>query len=593
MSNLSKNTEQKYILNGVRYNAPEGLEDVTIEANYINDNIQPSLTVSDYTFNLEAKQAIQDWFNGPIGGFEGMPFELILYNNQAQQVSFKAFLDFYSNYEELENDGRVNTTIIKEEGIDDLFSKLESLTYGFLEQNGTFTQSDYVTVPYVVEKKFNLFELLMSTVMLFLMIKELAEAVRAVIDNAMKFTAALTPSPGVGPTGPVLIPVSIGGVIYATISLIIQVLYTTILLIAIINLATNLFNSLVPLERKHKAILLKTALSKVATFLGYSLSAPDSIFGLLHYLPSNPRLDEKKSSGFIQSTKGTPTGIPNVVDYGYNCADMFNLAKELINGKIAVVNGVIHLRPKSDPFWQQQSNWQMPDVLIESKKYNLSELKSTKVIQFRIDQNDEWTIDNYKGTAYEIKTEPITVSNQKAVLLRGLEEINFPVALGNRKDKLNAIETLLKSLGSLVDNTTRVLGGGTNFASAINSKKGVLKQTDNWHTIPKILPLSGGRLPTNHRSLFNAKLLWDNYLNYDSFIQNNFKRQRALYENVTIPFGIEDFKQLTQNSYFNFNGNLAKITNFTWVTGRDTATISFWVEETYTRNLKESYIEPQ
>ena len=106
MSDLSINTEQKYILNGVQHNAPEGWEDTTVEANYIDDNTQPSLTVSDFTFNLEARNAVIDWFNGPIGGFEGMPMELILYNNQSQQISFKAFLDFYSNYEELQQDTR-------------------------------------------------------------------------------------------------------------------------------------------------------------------------------------------------------------------------------------------------------------------------------------------------------------------------------------------------------------------------------------------------------------------------------------------------------------------------------------------------------
>ena len=95
------------------------------------------------------------------------------------------------------------------------------------------------------------------------------------------------------------------------------------------------------------------------------------------------------------------------------------------------------------------------------------------------------------------------------------------------------------------------------------------------------------------RSLFNAKNLYDEYLSYDSFIKNNFRRQRAVYNDVEIPFGIEDFKQLTENSYFYFNGNLAKIINFTWVTGKDKANISFWVEENYTKNLQETFIEPQ
>jgi hypothetical protein len=592
MSDLSINTEQKYILNGVQYNAPEGWEDVTIEANYIDDNTQPSLTVSDYTFPLEARDAIHNWFHGAIGGFEGMPFELLLNNNQSQQVGFKAFLDFYTNYEELLEDGRVNVTLLKEDSIDDLYSKLESLTYGYLESIGAVGPADYISVDYVVEKKFNLFEILMTAIMTFLMVKEFAEAVSKTIDNINKLATSTIPIVGVGGLGPV-ISVNVGAIILATLSLILQILYTAILLIAIIKLAKTLFDILIPPKRKHKVILLKTALLKVANHLGYGLVMPSDVFNNLHYLPSNPRLDEKKSNGLINSTKGTPTGIPNVLDYGYNCADMFNLAKKLIRGKIAIIGNNIHVRPMNDPFWFQQSTWSLPDVLIKSKRYNLSELKSTKVIEFKIDPNDEWTIDNYKGTAYEIKTSPINILNQKAVLLKGLDEVNFNVALGNRKDKLNSIENILKALGGLVDSVTGLFGGGTNLASGITAKVGVLKQTDNWHTIPKLLPLNGGKLSINHRTLFSSKVLWNSYLNYDSFIKDGFKRQRALYENIEIPFGIEDFKQLTLNPYFQFKGNTAKITNFTWTTGRDKANISFWVEEIYSTNLKESFIEAE
>ena len=592
MSDLSINTEQKYLLNGTQYNAPEGWEDTVIEANYIDDNTQPSLKVSDFTFPLEARDAVKNWFHSPIGGFEGMPFELILYNNQSQQVSFKAFLDFYSNYEELLEDGRVNVSTLKEDGIDDLYSKLEALTYGYLEELGKVGQGNYVTVNYVVEKKFNLFEIIMSSVVLFLMVKESIEAIIKTADNFAKLSTSTIPVLGVGGgvPGPVL-SVNTPAIVYASLSLLIQIAYTIVIIFAVINLARDLFNTLVPQKRKHKAILLKTALSVAAQHLGYTLEAPAQVFDNLHYLPSNPRLDEKKIDGFINSTRGTPTGIPNVMDYGYNCSDMFNLAKKLIRGKIALINGVIHLRPMNDPFWLQQSVWSLPDVLIESKKYNLSDLKATKVIQFKIDTNDEWTIDNYKGTAYEIHTDPITVINKKGILLKGIDEVNFNVALGSRKDKLNSIEKLLKALAGVVDSTTGILGGGTNLAASVTSKLGVLKQTNNWHTVPKLLPLDGGRLSINHRNLFNAKKLYDDYLDYDSFVNQGFKRQRAIYNNVEIPFGIEDFKLLTINPYFIFNGNTAKMINFVWTTGQDRATVSFWVEEVYTRNLKETFIE--
>jgi len=582
MSNLSINTEQKYLLNGVQENAPEGWEDATIVAEYVNDNNQPSLSISEYTFPLEARDKVFNWFHSG-KAFEGMPFELILYNDQAQQISFKSFLDFTKNYQELLQDGRVSVGILEEDSVEDLYIKLGSITFGYLESIGAVTQADYVTIDYVVEKKFNMIELLITSITLYLMIKELAEAIERTSD-AIAEAAGITAA---GFTG------TVGAAILLVLKAIIAIAYTAVLLIAIINLAQTLLNSLVPPRREHKTILLRHALEVVAAHLGYGLIAPNAEFDKIHYLPSNPRLDEKTVLGFINAPEGTPTGIPNVVDYGYNCADMFNLAKELIRGKIAIIGNDIHVRPQNDAFWVQQSTWNMPSKLIESKGYNLDDLKSTRIVKFLTDLNDDWTIDEYKGTAYEIKTDLITVQNPKASLLKGLEETIYNVALGNRKNELNAIEKLIKSVAGFIDGVTGVFGGGTNFLSQVTSRVGLLKQSQNWHSVPKLLYLSGGALPLNHRDLFSSKVLWDKYLNYDSFIANNYSKQRAIYEGVEIPFGIEDFKQLSVNPYFLFNGSIAKIINFTWTTGRDKATISFWVQEFYTNNLVETYINPE
>src|SRR5690606_9159994 len=166
------------------------------------------------------------------------------------------------------------------------------------------------------------------------------------------------------------------------------------------------------------------------------------------------------------------------------------------------------------------------------------------------------------------------------------------VALGNRKDSLNAVERTLKDVGAFVDDITGIFGGGTSLAAKVKNKIGALKVSTNWTTLPKMLYLSGGKLPINHRALFNAKILYDNYHNYDSFVLNGYFGQKKVYNNVRIPFGFSDYQQLTTNSYFYFNGKQAKITKFVWVIGKDEATIDFWVREPYTFNLKETILIP-
>ncbi len=587
MSNISKNTEQQYLLDGLPHNAPLEWRDVTVEAEYPDDSMQPSLTISEFDFNLKARTAINDWIaqgtSGGVGIFEGMPFDLNLFNNNPLTKNFKAFIDFREGYNDKIEDGEVSVSIMKDDDLKPFFDALNGTTCGYLEQIGVFTDGDYTNIPYVVEKKFNSFEILMSSVVLFLMIKELAEATERTA-NAIAEASGITAS---GFTG------ALGAAILLVAKALIAVIYTAILLLAIIELAKTLFETLIPPVRNHKGILLKKALTKIANHFGYDFESPISEYNNVTYLPSNPNLDEKTLLGFVSVTKGTQLGIPNQLDYGYFTEDLFNLAKTLPYAKMALIGNVIHLRPKNDPFWIQQTQWELPDILINTLRYNTDEMRATRLLSFSADTSDEWTIDNYDRTAVEIKTTPVSVINQRAVLLKGLEEMDFQVALGNRKDGLNALENLLKEVATLIDTVTGVFGGGTNFARSIDVKVGVLKTSTNWHTVPKLLYLNGERMPTNHRDLWNAEILWEKYHKEKSFVRDNWNGQKQVYNDIEIPFGLEDFFQLTTNAYFKFKGEQAKITKFVWTVGEDSAKISFTLKKPYTFNLKETKIIPE
>lgn len=587
MTLVSRNTEQKYLLDGKQYNAPIDWEDIIIDADYEDDTVQPSLTVENFTFVLEARDAILQWVedgkNGGPGIFEGMPFQLTLFNNLPVQENFKAFIDFTNGFRDLVEDCRADVSIIKDDGLDNFFSQISILTYGRLETLGLVTQADYTDIEYVVEKKFNLLEILTISMMLYLMLKELAESIEKTADAAAQVIAIAAS----GFTGPV------GAALLTAAKVIIAAAYSVFMIVIVIDLGVTLINTLVPPQRTHKAILLRRALEIVAAKFGLTLVAPAVEFDYTYYLPSNPRLDDKTLLGFIDKLRGTPTGIPNVQDYGYNCEEMFELARNQIKGKYAIIGDELHLRPKNDSFWIQTATWKFPSKLIEIVEYNTGELQAQRLLSFQVDPNNEWTIDNYKGTSYEIRTDNNVVNNERAVLLKGLEELNFRVGLPTRKSELNGMENLLLKVAKAVDSITGLFGGGTNFASDIITKIGNIKQSQNWHSIPYLVYLDGGSLPTNHRELYSAKVLYDKYHKESSFVLDNFTGQKKLYNNLSIPFGFEDYKILTQNSYFNYNGKEAKITKFSWTVGKDRADVSFWVREPYTFNLNESYIESE
>jgi len=588
MSDLSKNAEQRYTIDGVVENAPIEIQDVTIEANYLDDSFQPALSIDSFSFVGAARVRINNWIangmNGGVGIFEGTPFKLTVFNNTPVQEGFSSYIDFTNDYKDLLERGTITTKLIADKGLDNFFSQIEATTFGYLFEIGVVNFSDFTTIDYVVEKKFNLFEILMSSLVLYLMIKELAESVEKTAASISLVAALLTTS---------AIPIPAGSILYSITIALIQITYTAILLLAIISLAKTLFETLLPPKRQHRTIKLKTALQKICSNFGYNLVSPIPELDNLYYLPSNPNLDEPNVFGFINQVKGVGIGIPTTFDYGYNCAEMFQLALNLFNGKLAIVGNDVHLRSKNDPYWIQQSNWNMPSILIEQLEYNTDEMKAERLLTFETDLNDSWTTDNYPGTAYEIRTRPKTVVNKDAVLIKGIDEVKYNVCLPNRKSSLSAIENLLKGVGQFIDTLTGIFGGGTSFAQKVNSKIGILKQSENNHSLPKLLYLSGGTLATNHRDLFNSKTLYDRYHNEKSFVLNNWYGQKKVYRNVRIPFGFTDYQQLKTNPYFIFKGKQSKITKFVWTIGQDFAVVDFYIREPYTKNLEEIYYNPQ
>ena len=201
-------------------------------------------------------------------------------------------------------------------------------------------------------------------------------------------------------------------------------------------------------------------------------------------------------------------------------------------------------------------------------------------------------MNNYKGTEYSIITDDPSIPNAGAKYLKKHETINFNVALANRKDKLNGIENTLKDLAKVVDDTVNFFGGNSDLSGKIKNKVGVMKQGTNNHTVPKIVYMSGDKIPANHRSLFSAKALYDNFINHRSFVLNNFGYQKAIYEIENAPFGFEDFLKTIENSNFtDSNGNIGKFRELNWLIAGDSANVTIENQEVYCPNLIETYIE--
>lgn len=582
---VGKKALMKFYLGGQQISAPTDWPGIEILATFDNESNQPNISIDKFTFVLTEYQKIIDYINkglsGGVGITEGFPFKIEAYNKNTNYTIFDGFLDLTDDVEIDEVNGKIKSKIRMEDGLNTLQDQLSALSFGFLQdEKGVFTQSDYKTINYVVEKKLNFMEVLMSIIIEYLMIKELWEQTY----KAGQAIAVAASQIANIPSG------TLAAAVYATAVAILSVIVFALILAAVLSLGKNLINQLIPPKRETKCLSYKTALEKVANYLGYSLFTNISELSQWFYLPSNQNYDEEDALGFLKKVQGTSSGIPSTSDYGYNCLDFFELVKKQFSAKYSIINNAIYFINEFDEFWIKQSTFKMPSVLNKVKRYNLDELIANRLLAFSTDITDEWTISNFIGTNYEIITDQKIINNSKAKYIKGLENIQFGVALGSIKDKLNGLENSLAKTMGLIDKVVNTFGGSSDLQSKITNKIGILKiGTNNW-AVPKALKLINNK-PVS-RPLSSAKYLYENYHRGKSFVFNKYFGQKIKYNEVPVPFGLNDFMLLKDNSYFyTTDGKEAKATYIKWNISNDTAIISYWIRESYTHNLKETFIE--
>lgn len=588
MAALGKSANVRVLLAGQEIFPPVDWFDISVKASFENGNVQANVTSEQLEFIFDAYTKIKDHvangMNGGVGIFEGIDLQIDASSTLGSINTFKGFVDLQDNMVIDDENGSVLANIKRYDGSNTLADQLEGLDYAYLVSKGAITPNDYIDVPYVVVKINASFESLVMAVMVYLLAKQTAEQIYLIANAIANFGGH---AGGGGPFGP------IGAAIFAVANAIIQIAYAAALLIAIIKLGRELLKAFFPPQRVHKAIYLRTLIEKACSFIGYGFETSVQDFENLVYLPSNPNYDEyDKTQGFLEKVRGTSEGIPFTTDYGYTLTEAFALCVQLFKGRFQLVNNVVQFHSENSDYWTKQADYVLPDVLQTPYRYNTEDLKSSYFIKFSTDVADGYTVENYKGTSYQVLTDAISVQDERRKTIKGSVTENAPVSLGNRKDDLTGFEQFLSTVANIFDKAASVFGGSSNYKARIENRVGVLKTETNNHTLPKLLWFEGGKIPQSHRDKFSAKTLWEKYHSYESFVTNP-TRQRVLYDQVEIPFGFEDFTKVIDNSYFYTKDNKrGRITDLTWNMSKDFAIADYYIEEKYTDNLQETFIEP-
>ena len=435
-------------INGGAVSVPLGWQDISVLATWDNGNTQANITTSEVELTLEAARAVRqhvaDGMNGGVGIFEGLPCRLNVSNGYGAAVAFDGYANLTNGYKDSERRNRVFVTLEKKNGLNALNQRLEALSYGYLESIGVYSDADYHTVNYVVEKMDNGTEIVVAAITLFIMIQELYrttnDTIALIIDTASLFA--------IFPAG------SVGAIIKSVGMTALQIAYNALILIAVVDLANNIFAAMISPVRKHKGIKLEKLLSNVANHLGYGFETDIQDLSQVVYIPANTQVDKFGNDGFISIPNGTKKGLPSEVDEGYRCIDMFNILMKAFNARFAIVDGVVQFRHVESDYWTRQADYYIPAVDEISTGYNTDDLKANRLVTFITDPADGYTLENYKGNVIETITDAVTVINPDAKYLKGLDDIRLPWALGTEKTKLNPLEAYLKILGKAIDGLT-------------------------------------------------------------------------------------------------------------------------------------------
>jgi hypothetical protein len=511
----------------------------------------------------EGLTLIQDHINTQ-GVFEGIPYKVELESG----ITLEYYVDLtdspiFRSYE-------IEVKIKKRFAKDNFFDRASGTTFELLNAKGV--QFNSFDVPYVIVKD-NAVELGISLgISLYVMTKELIQAIKDLSQSIADLIEAVTPNATVPPLPP------IGEIISLSLKVVAQLVYTASVLIAVIKLGQQFLELIFPKIRYYKATKVKELISKGCQYLGYNFESTllDQAAGLT-VLPVPLTKKDKSFFDFLQNDLNFAfnKGYPTAQDTTPTLLSLIESIENWGNARTRVINGTVYLERRD--FWQLITpNAITPALVLQGDRQdeytlNLEEVWKRYYISYRVDYSDVYTADDFDSTDAEYSTEPVNVINSDLVTIKGLNEIQIPFALGKRKEALNWIEKIVKAFLQVVDAVTGVFGGGTAYAAQIDNRIGVLVISQQYFGTTKLLYTINGKQPANYKDFIRASALWDKYHYINQIEINDY----LIRESARVQISNQEFVNLLNNNYAEVNGQIVEILRLEFIDATSYATITY------------------
>lgn len=625
---------QRHYLDGVEVTTPINYAEIEIELNYDKDGNSQSVSTNKWEWGvgdgrdtgdgyLKIQKHIDDGLTTGNGVFVGIPHKIII---DGQRGTEHAIFDGYCDTGTIEHaHDRITATSTEKGGLDWLNSVADSVSFAHLEQLGYINSSDYIQVPYCMNKKQSAIDVIVTIVTIFVVVDKIKEQINVILEMT---------SEG-------------GNTFEATviIRLILRILYIIIMIVSLLGLIVSLYNMVVQPVKYHAAMYVYKQLEKGLKYFGLTLSS-----SILQKAPYNQMalLPEKyqqvENTGIFAGVQGLLK--PSTKETGYyngTVGDLLRSMQDVFNAKIIIDKETNTLYFEKFNFAIAKPIYQLPDVFDARYKYtfNIEECYSNIVLSFATDSQDRNTIQEYFGTSVQITTSIRGTVDPQLVLLKNLYEKRFQFALGKRKTELNVMEKIMdafyKSMGPIIElmiivinliiiviniliqivnaliKSLSLVGIIINFQiklvepievsafkSLVEGRINMLVMESDYVAIPKLImvPMGNSRsntlLPNNEQAL-SARYLWDNYHYFLSFIgRKDWPGNQFLKQNIDkIPFTYADYEAVRINNQVNdYNGNSLTLLSLKYNLSKGSASGTSKMQQVYVNNLTETIYEP-
>ncbi len=586
--------------NGSRFYLKKDQSNFTIDVSFQLDEefassrAVPSISISSViisnTDNQKIATQILEYISkgssGGLGITQGPPIAVYL----GTLKLFDGYVDLVQGFKKL-SDSEIEVTIRPLHDLNSLEKRLSGITLGLLESQGVFSDSDFIEVPTVIEKHDNAIAIALLLYSTFDLIIQQANFVKEAIGITIDFAETI----GIQVIGIGFSTSPIAAAIAKAIRLAKLIAYSVLVAIKASKMISELIDNVMAPIRYKKAIKLDRLLSKISLHLGYNFNSTISEFKGMVVMPRITR-----EGSLSKNHQGS--GLLTSRDYGYVAADLFKLCFDLFNSDLYVDtnSNTLHLESFANfSFWHNYSTHSSPSTLFETWPHygnsgigtNLSELSQYRIISTETDSKNIWSLRDSDRTVSEVHTTQVTTTDNRSVVISGVEDIKIPYALAVRKDSLSDLEKAVKAFLSIADIFLTAFGGNA-LGKLIDNRRGVVKLENHETTKPMLMYLeSDNKLAANHRDKFNPVKCEQDYHFTKSFVRNNFGGQAKTIKGANMRLNESQFLEIINKPYFNLSDGTGtgKFDAVQWSNEEGIATVDLRFNETITTNLKETF----